>query len=133
MRLSTMLLITFVVAGLFGLGFLLLPAPMLTFYGLQTDAVGLWMARWFGVSLLGFAVVAWFLRGVHDAAAQRPIALGFLVYETLGFLVALWAVFSPAGTSMVWLSVAVYALLALGYAWVLMTRPAGSPLAPAAK
>lgn len=132
MRLNTMLLITFIVAGLFGLGFLFLPAQMLTFYGMQTDAVGLWLARFFGVSLLGFAVVAWFLRSVPDGAYDRPIALGFFVYETLGTLVALWGVFSPEGTPMLWLSVAVYGLLALGYLWVLMRRPAGSPLAPAA-
>ena len=133
MRLSTMLLLTFVVAGLFGLGFLFLPAQMLAFYGQQTDVAGLWMGRFFGAGLVGAAAIAWFLRGLRDPADQRPVALGFLVFEALGCLTSLWAVFSPEGTPMLWLSVAVYGLLALGYLWVLMTRPAGSPLAPAAK
>lgn len=129
MRLNIVLIATFVLAGLFGLGFLLLPTQMGTLYGLQTDVAGTWLARYFGLTMVGIAAVAWMLRNVQDAATQRGIAQGFLLFEVLGLLVSLWYVLSPAGTPMIWLSVAIYGLLALGYALVLLGGRAAAPAA----
>ena len=120
MRLNVVLIATTVLAGLFGLGFLFLPNQMLSLYGMQTDASGIWMGRYFGLTMVGIAAVAWVLRGVQDGQLQRQIAMAFLGFELLGLLVSLWGVFSPEGTSMVWLSVVIYGLLAAGYALVVM-------------
>lgn len=95
MRLNYVLLATFVCAGLFGLGFLLLPNQMAVLYGVQTDAVGIWLARYFGLTMVGIAAVAWALRGVQEARQQQQIALSYLLYEVLGLLVSLWFVLSP--------------------------------------
>lgn len=124
MRLNYVLLATFVAAGLFGLGFMLLPNQMAVLYGVQTDEIGIWLARYFGLTMVGIAAVAWVLRGVQDVQKQRQIALAYFVYEVLGLLVSLWFVLSPAGTAMIWLTVGIYGLLAVGFALVFAGRGA---------
>lgn len=116
MRLNTVLLVAAIIAGLFGLGFVFLPAQVLNVYGVTTDAYGLWMARYFGVALLGIALLAWGTRGSHEVALRRSMAVMFAVTNAIGALVGLWNVLSPQGTTMIWSTVAIYALLALGFA-----------------
>jgi hypothetical protein len=119
MRYATAHLAAAGLSALFGLGFLLLPLQMGALYGMETDAVGVWLGRYFGLALCGLAVVLWVARSVIDAGAQRRFAIAGLAYSALGVLVALWSVFSPAGTPMLWVTVAVYAVLAVSYALAL--------------
>lgn len=116
MRYATVHLAAAGLSALFGLGFLLLPLQMGALYGMETDAVGIWLGRYFGLALCGLAMFLWVARSVSDGDTQRRFAVAGLAYSGLGLLVALWSVFSPVGTPMLWLTVAVYVVLAVGYA-----------------
>lgn len=133
MRLGTVLAVAAVIALLFGLAFLLLPEQSLSIYGLETDAVGYWSLRYFGVALVGLALACWMLRSYHSVEGERTIALTFIVGQVIGLLVSLWNVLSPEGTPMHWLNVAIYGVLALMFAWVLVGTRAALPAAPASR
>jgi hypothetical protein len=76
MRLNVLLLIAGLVALLFGLGFLLVPGPLLAGYGVTADPAAILMARFFGAALVQLGLVLYLTRDVADPAGQRGIVLG---------------------------------------------------------
>jgi hypothetical protein len=113
MKLSTLLVVTAVVALVFGLGFVLAPSASIGLYGNTLDTVGQFVARYMGASLLGFAFLAWFTRN----SASKGVVLGFFAAMVLGLVVSLWDAFAGQHNALVWLNVVIYLLLALGFGY----------------
>jgi hypothetical protein len=125
MRSSTAFLIGAVLALAFGLGFLLMPAMVLSIYGVAGDVPTALMGRFFGVALLQVGATLWLLKETRDAATQRGLALGGAIGAACGIVVALMGTLAGTLNAMGWSVVAIYALLLLGFASVLRSpRPA---------
>ena len=83
MNLNTLFTINIPVAGIFGLGFILAPEAMLAPYGISAHqaAESAMMARFFGASNFGYALLFWFMRGTASSDARTAVvkatALGF--------------------------------------------------------
>jgi hypothetical protein len=117
MNTRTVLTLSAVVAVIFALGLLLMPAFMGTLYGTGTSPNQLLLARLFGAALLGFGVINWAARDM-DYSALRPIILGNLVGDVVGFIVCVQGTLAGVMNSTGWLSVALYLLLALGFGYL---------------
>jgi len=117
MNTRTVMTIAAVVALVFALGLILMPAFMGTLYGTGTSPNQLLLARLFGSALLGFGLINWLARD-SDYATLRPIILGNLVGDFVGFIVCVMGTLGGVMNSMGWLSVALYLLLALGFAYL---------------
>jgi hypothetical protein len=125
MRSSTAFLIGAVLALAFGLGFLLMPAMVLSIYGVAGDVPTALMGRFFGVALLQVGATLWLLKETRDAATQRGLALGGAIGAACGIVVALMGTLAGTLNAMGWSVVAIYALLLFGFASVLRSpRPA---------
>ena len=123
MKLSTMLVIAAVVAGVFGLAFVLVSGPLLTLYGVTLDKAGTLVAQLFGAALIGFAILNWFARSVTDREAQQAILLANLASDTVGFVMALIGQLAGIANALGWSTVALYLLLALGFAYFQFMKP----------
>jgi hypothetical protein len=123
-RLNTLLLVAGLLALVFGLSFLLAPGAVLPVYGIQPDAATTLMSRFFGAALVHVGAVLYWVREVQEAAAQRGLVLAGVVGSALGLAVALMGQLSGVVNSMGWSTVAIYALLLLGYASHLRARRA---------
>ena len=123
MKLSTWLTISAVVAVVFGLAFVLVTGPLLSVYGITLDKAGTLVAQLFGASLLGFAVLNWFARGVTDREARQAILLANLASDTVGFVMALIGQLAGVANALGWSTVALYLLLALGFAYFQFMKP----------
>jgi hypothetical protein len=123
MKLSTWLTIAAVVAVVFGLAFVLVTGPLLSFYGITLDKAGTLVAQLFGASLIGFAVLNWFARGVTDREARQAILLANLASDTVGFVMALIGQLAGVANALGWSTVALYLLLALGFAYFQFMKP----------
>ena len=131
MRLSRLLLIGGLVALVFGLGFLLVPRPMLTLYGIPTDPSVVLMSRFFGVALLQIGLVLYLIRDVGDLRTQRGVVIGSFIGSVAGLVVALTGQFWGLVNQLGWSTVAIYGLLTLGYGSIMFGRPAApDPLPP---
>ena len=84
---------------LFGLAYLLVPASLLTLYGIALDPSSQWVARLFGSALLGYAAMLWLARKVPSGPALRAI-----LELPLG-----------SGNALVWSTALIYFLLSLGF------------------
>lgn len=109
-----------IVAFLFGLGFLLMPVGLTGFYNVTLNEGGALIGQLFGASLLGFGVLNWFGRHFSDEQAQQGLANANIAGDAIGFIFALLAQLKgTAGVNgMGWSTVAIYLLLALGFAYL---------------
>jgi hypothetical protein len=123
MKLSNWLTIAAVVAVVFGLAFVLVTGPLLSFYGITLDKAGTLVAQLFGAALIGFAVLNWFARGVTDREARQAILLANLASDTVGFVMALIGQLAGVANALGWSTVAIYLLLALGFAYFQFMKP----------
>jgi FtsH-binding integral membrane protein len=122
MRPNTVFLAGGVLALVFGLSFLLVPAMVLPVYGAPTDAATVLMSRFFGVALLHVGLLLYFLKDVRDPGSVRAIALAGVVGSIAGAVVALIGLMAGIVNAMGWSTVAIYGLLLLGYASCLRAR-----------
>ncbi len=124
MNLKNLFTIAAVLSLLFGLAFLLMPATALGWYGITLmPAAGILMTRLFAASLLGVAVLAWLARSLGASEARSAIVLGIIVMDTLGFIVSLLAQLGGVANQLGWSTVAIYLLLALGFAYFKFMKP----------
>ncbi|MFC2028672.1 hypothetical protein ACFLTX_01970 [Chloroflexota bacterium] len=117
MKRSNFYSIAGIVAFLFGLAFILFPIPTMTFFGETLDEAGAFMARYFGSALLGVSLILWYARSSAISQALLAINFGGLVISVTGLVVALLEFFSSVGNAMVWIVVAIYLLLSLGFGY----------------
>ena len=113
MKLNTLMTVTAIVAFIFGLGFILAPLQSISLYGNTLEGAGIFMARYLGAALLGYAFLAWLTRNT----ASKGVQTGFFVAMVLGFVVALYDAFAGTHNGLVWLNVAIYLLLAIGFGY----------------
>jgi len=121
MKLKTLLTINAVVLGASGICALLLPAGVLSLYGVESGPAALLMAQYAGLGSLAIGLVAWLGRNVKDPKAQNAIIMAFLVTYVVGVIVSVLGTIS--GTMKIgWAVVGLYLLFALGYACILIFR-----------
>ena len=126
MKQGTFMLIAAAVALVFGLAFILLPAQLMTAYGVTLQQGGLWVARYLGSAFLGIAVLNWLGRDVEEANARRAILLGDFVVSVTGLVVAMLDIRLGAGNALTWLNVVIYLFLAVGFGYFQFFRRANS-------
>jgi hypothetical protein len=126
MPLRALLLIAGILALAFGLGFLLMPRPMLTLYGVPTDPSIVLMARFFGAALVQIGLVFYLIRDVGDPRTQRGVVIGSFLGSVAGLVVALTGQFWGLVNELGWSTVAIYGLLTLGYGSIMFGRPAAT-------
>jgi hypothetical protein len=113
MKLNTLMAITAIVAFIFGLGFILAPVASMSLYGNTLEGVGIFITRYLGAALLGYAFLAWLTRNT----ASKGVQAGFFVAMVLGFVVALYDAIAGTHNALVWLNVVIYLLLGIGFGY----------------
>ena len=124
MKLNTLMVINAIVAAVFGIAFVLVPAQVIQLYGITVDAPLKYVGQLFGASLVGFAFLTWSARNATDSDARRAIVLALFVSDGVGFIVALIGQLAGVVNSLGWLNVAIYLILALGFGYFQFARPA---------
>lgn len=112
-----------ILALIFGLAFLLVPAQFLGLYGLSLDPSFQWIARYLGSAFAGLAVLTWMGRNVPSGPALRAILMGDFVVSLTGLVVAVLDRLYGEGNSLVWLTVVLYLLLTLGFGYFVFVKP----------
>jgi len=116
-------MIAAIVALVYALGLILMPAFMASTYGLGTSASEILLSRFFGVELLVLGLIVWLAKDLTGDSV-RPIITGNLIGNAVGTIIALMGTLSGVMNSVGWSAVAVYFLLALGFAYFQFMAPA---------
>lgn len=126
MKLKTLMIINTVVAIVFGVTFVIVPAHVYSVYGITADEQLLYMGRLFGGTLIGFALLTWLAKNANDSDARRAIVYSLFAADCIGFLVALIGQISNVVNALGWSTVAIYLLLALGFGYFQFFKSAPS-------
>ena len=126
MTLRNFLTAASIIAFVFGLGFVLIAQPLVSLYNVKLDASGVFIGQLYGATLIGFGALNWFARKATDSKALQAIVLANLVGDALGFVIALAGQLTSVGgiNQLGWSTVALYLLLALGFAYFQFVKPA---------
>ncbi len=120
MKLSTFAIIVALLAFIFGLAFIIIPAQVGTFYGITHNTGGIWVTRYWGATLIFLGMIYWSYSGVSPAAKSWPKLLVFsIIYDLMQLALTLTAVLNGVGNTNGWSSVALYALLIIGSVYFL--------------
>jgi hypothetical protein len=84
------------------------------------------VAQLFGSALIGFAILTWSARSAGDSDARRAIVLAVFVSNAVGFVLSLMGQLKGLVNSLGWSTVAIYLVLALGFAYFQFTKPTES-------
>lgn len=123
MKLSQWMVAKAVVVAVFGVGFVLVPVFMASVYGMTLDATGTLMARLFGTSFIFEGIVLWFAKG--GTTSERPVrglVTAVVVSNAIGFIVCLMATLSGVWNAVGWLSVGLYLVFGLAFAYFLFKK-----------
>lgn len=116
MTLRTLMILNAVIACAFGVAFVLVPGVVYSLYGVDPSGQLNYMGQLFGGALLTIALVTWFMRNVAEPSTRKAIVLALLVGNTIGFLISLIGQLNLVVNALGWTTVALYFLLALGFA-----------------
>jgi len=113
--LKTTFLIHFIVALIFGLGFLLIPNVLGNLYGLNVQEPEIY--RLLGGAMLGFAVSSWLSYKATDWESVRIVVVMEIVWPTLGTLVMLYGLLFAGFPVLGWLNAVILAAFAIAFGW----------------
>ena len=117
MEFRTLLLINAVIAIPVGIACILAPAQLLGTYGVMLPPMGLVVYQFWGAFLLGLGMLTWSVRKTEERGAQRAIASSLTVTYGISCAIAVRGQLSGAN-NMGWSTVALFLLLALGFAYL---------------
>jgi hypothetical protein len=126
MKLKTLMIINSIVAIVFGVLFVIVPAQAYSCYNITADEQLIYMGRLFGSALIGFAMLTWIARNATDSDARKAILYALFTADCIGFVVALIGQISNVVNVLGWSTVGIYLLLALGFGYFQFFKSAPS-------
>ena len=127
MKLCNLMATKAVIVVVFGIGFILMPTTLMSFYGLTLNPGGVVITQLFGASFILLGILLWFAKNAPSSdMALRAIVLAVTVGDAIGFIVALLAQLSGMMNALGWVTVALYLLLALGFGYFQFVKPVTS-------
>jgi hypothetical protein len=120
MTIKTFFAIFAVLSLLFGIGFVLAPAQVLSNYGVESSPTVAMMSRLFGGTLLAMAVILWFARDFRNEAL-RAVLIGFGIADAVNLVVATMATLAGTVNALGWTTVLIYLCGMVGAGYFLST------------
>jgi hypothetical protein len=118
--LNVLLLITVVLAIVFGLGFVLVPSLLWALYGVKLNTAGMYLAQLFGTANIGIGLVVFFVRSASAPDIGRRLAKGLLGWVIVEGIVVLLGQLQGVTNFMGWSFVVLDLILAVAYAYSLL-------------
>jgi len=119
LKIKPVLIICALVVMVFGLGYIFIPAQMLSLIGYETDSIGLLILQFVGILSMGYVASIW---AVRDAGKeiQHPTILSAFVAMGFAFIVALIHQLSGTFGGLGWFGVLNFGLafFVFGYFWI---------------
>jgi hypothetical protein len=119
MNVKVFLAIAAAIGVLYGIAFVVIPELTLATYGMAQDGSTVLAGRYFGLTLLGLGLVAWFVRETSDAKALRGVLSALAIQSAVGVLVSIFGTVNGTMNAMGWSAVLIYLVLFVGYIYYL--------------
>lgn len=125
MKLNSFFVVRCVVALAYALALLLVPAFLLSLYGITSTSGLNLMSRFLGVELIAVGLLCLNARKLTDPGILRTILTSLLIAETIGVVVALYGTLSGVFNPLGWSIVLIYGLFSFWYVYFLFVKQLG--------
>jgi hypothetical protein len=127
MKLNVLMAIKAVIVIIYGIGFVVMPVTLMSYYGMSLGQSGAVMTQLFGASFILLGIVLWSARNAaRSEVALKALVLAVMVGDLIGFIVTLLAQLNGAWNALGWGNVVLYLLLAIGFGYYHFVKPAES-------
>ncbi len=126
MKFSALMSIKAIVCLFFGVGLVLLPTTMMSFYGVTLDAGGTVMTQLFGQAFFLLGLLLWLMRNTTEASTVKAFSISLFLGDAVGVVVSLMAVISGVVNALGWTTVALYLVIGLGFGYFWLKPPTAS-------
>jgi hypothetical protein len=125
MKLKHLLIINAIIALVYALGELFVPATLGSIYGLKDTANPEYLltARYFGWGLLAVGLICALAANAPASEAKQAIVKALFIAQTVGVIVSLMGTISGVFNAMGWSAVILYLLLAAGFGYFWFIKP----------
>jgi hypothetical protein len=123
MKLGNLMVINAIIAGIFGISFVVAPGPIVALYGVTGSAPLNFVAKLYGSSLIAFAMITWVARNANDSDTRKAIVFGLLVGDAIALVVCLIAQLGNVINALGWSAVVIYLFLTLGFGYFQFAHP----------
>ncbi len=104
-------------------GHLFFPNQFLLLFGLEPNESTVFMARRFGIALLGYVVIFWMLKSSTFSREIRVVMIGGFITIALSAVIILTGIVNGTLSSSGWVIIVLATLLAFGFGYLLLIRP----------
>jgi hypothetical protein len=119
-----MFLLQTVIAGIYGVLFFLFPKELGELMAFTPYTVELAVtARFFGVALIGVALLCLVFSMVNDATTLRNAGVAMIIGDGLGFLLVAYGAYINVGNLVFMANILLYAILIVGFLYLLIVKP----------
>ena len=122
MTLKRLFVLNAAIAAGYGVALLVATGPILDVYGITPNPEGSYMARWFGVGLLGIGLTTWLARDAAESTGGQAIVRALAVTYGIGVVLALWGTLFGPFNALGWIAVGLNLFLGSGFAYAQLTR-----------
>jgi len=119
---NTLFLVALIVEALFGLGFILVPGPMLAPYAVTLDEVGTVFARVLGAALMSFPILLWFARKSQNLEFRQAVIYSLFAYFLISTVVLVAAQLAGLINALGWIVVTIHVVFAFWFGYFLLRR-----------
>jgi hypothetical protein len=123
MKFSNVLVVNAVIALVYGIGLVLVPSTVLSIYGVTPGPAVNLASQLIGVEMIHVGLICWLARNVSDGPAQKAIILASLIGQLIAVIVSMMGTLSGVFSAVGWSAVAIYLVLAAGYAYLQFMKP----------
>ncbi len=88
-------------AGVFGLLLTFAPGFSASLFGMDVNEGGEFIARIFGASLLGYAIICWRVKSDSPSEARRSVILGVIVHSGIASIIWIWGLVLGVGNLLI--------------------------------
>jgi hypothetical protein len=123
MKFSNVVVVNAVIALVYGIGLVLVPSTVLSIYGVTPGPAVNLASQLIGVEMIHVGLICWLARNVSDGPAQKAIILASLIGQLIAVIVSMMGTLSGVFSAVGWSAVAIYLVLAAGYAYLQFMKP----------
>ena len=119
---NILFIVAMIITGLFGLGFLFVPAALLGTLGVTLDTAVTAMARLFGSLLIAQPFLLWFARKSNQAGYKLGVAYSLFTYYLISSILLVTFQLQGLMNGLGWIIVGLHIVLAIWFGYFVVKK-----------
>jgi hypothetical protein len=115
-------LVAFIIEFAFGIGFLIVPGPMLDPFGVILSATATTFARLFGSSLISISIILWFARRSDQSVSKRGVVYSLFAFYLVSTIILLLTEFAGLMNALGWIVICIHLTLLIWFGYFVIKK-----------